>query len=476
MNYKNIYFLGIGGIGMSAIARFFLHEGKKVAGYDRTRTTLTDKLAAEGAAIHFDDDISLIPPAFSDPSDTLVVYTPAVPKDHSEYLWFSERGFRIEKRSEMLGHLSAGKYVMAVAGTHGKTTVTTMTAWFNHIAGLSCEPKGNGCPGNANGNTGSAFLGGISRNFHSNLVLGDGKRLAVEADEYDRSFLRLHPDAAVITSVDPDHLDIYGTYEEVKKAFSQFAAQIKKGGTLILKKGIDIALPQDGIEIYRYSFDEPCDFYAVNIELLDGGGGHYRFDIVCPDRTIENCTLGLPGWINIENAVAAVSLLWAAGFDDEKIKEAMASFEGVKRRFEFYINTPELVYMDDYAHHPRELTAAITSVKKMLPGRKLTAVFQPHLYTRTRDLYREFAEALSHADDVILIPIYPARELPVEGVRSEMIGELLTVPWSIVPKERIADELAARNNDIVVTFGAGDIDAYCPAIAEKLMYKTTGRT
>lgn len=471
MEYKNIYFLGIGGIGMSAIARFFLHEGKKVGGYDRTRTTLTNNLEKEGADIHFDDDVSLIPQPFTNPEDTLVVYTPAIPGDHSEYRWFIEKGFRIEKRSEMLGHLSAGKYVMAVAGTHGKTTVTTMTAWFNHVAGLSCEPRSGDCPNKADGNTGSAFLGGISRNFNNNLVLGKGKRLAVEADEYDRSFLRLHPDAAVITSVDPDHLDIYGTYEEVKKAFSQFAGQIKQGGSLILKKGVDLELPKNGVNIYRYSFDEPCDFYAANVALIDGGGGHYRFDIVCPDITIENCTLGLPGWINIENAVAAVSLLWVAGFDSEKIKDALASFEGVKRRFEFYINTPQLVYMDDYAHHPRELAAAITSVKKMLPGRRMTAVFQPHLFSRTRDLYEEFAEALSHADDVILIPIYPARELPMEGVNSEMIGELLSVPWSVVQKEKIADELAGRDNDIVVTFGAGDIDAQCPVIAKKLMSK-----
>lgn len=470
MEYSNIYFLGIGGIGMSAIARFFIHEGKNVAGYDRTCTALTKKLIEEGADIHFDDNVSLIPETFRNPADTLVVYTPAIPKEHSEYQWFIEKGFKIEKRSEMLGHLSAGKYVMAVAGTHGKTTVTTMTAWFNHVAGLPCEPRNANCGKEADGNTGSAFLGGISRNFNNNLVLGNGKRLAVEADEYDRSFLRLHPDAAVVTSVDPDHLDIYGTYEEVKRAFSQFAGQIKKGGTLVIKKGVEIELPE-GVDIYRYSFDEECDFYADNVRLIDGGGGHYRFDIVCPDQVIKDCTLGLPGWINIENAVASVSLLWTAGFDDEKIKDALASFEGVKRRFEFYINTPELVYMDDYAHHPRELAAAITSVKKMLPERKMTAVFQPHLFTRTRDLYEEFAEALSHADEVVLLPIYPARELPIEGVDSEMIGNLLTVPWSIVPKEKIADELAGRNNDIVVTFGAGDVDAYCPVIAEKLMSK-----
>lgn len=450
MDFKRVYFLGIGGIGMSAIARYFMHEGYAVAGYDRTCTPLTEQLEAEGAQVHYEDSAEAIPMDFRDPSTTLVVYTPAIPRDHAEWRWLRDNGFRIEKRSEMLGHISNGKYVMAVAGTHGKTTTTTMVSWLNHIAGGG----------------GSAFLGGISKNFGSNLVLGEGDRLAVEADEFDRSFLRLWPDVAVITSVDPDHLDIYGSYDVVKEAFAQFVSQIREGGVLIIKNDVDITINYKCITVYRYSYDTPSDFYAKNIELIEGG--HYRFDIVCPDRTIEDCTLGIPGWINVENAVAAVAMLWAAGFDEAKLKEALASFSGVKRRFEFYINRPGRVYMDDYAHHPKELEAAITSVKKMFPGRRMTAVFQPHLYTRTRDFYREFATALSHADEVVLVPIYPARELPIEGVDSEMIGRLVEVPWRITPKEKLADELATMNPDVVVTFGAGDIDACCRDIARKL--------
>ena len=294
MEFKNVYFLGIGGIGMSALARYFLHEGYAVAGYDRTRSHLTDELGAEGAAVHYEDDVRLIPGKFLDPADTVVVYTPAVPEDHSEYCYFREHGFCIEKRSQMLGHLSEGKYVMAVAGTHGKTTTSTMVAWLNRVL------TGGG----------SAFLGGISKNFGGNLVLGGGRRLAVEADEFDRSFLRLYPDVAVITSADADHLDIYGTHEAVKEAFSQFVRQIRPGGSLILKQGVDIVVDNPEITVYRYSFGETCDFYARNVQLLEGG--HYRYDLVTPSGVIEGCTLGIPGWVNIENAVAAVASAWCA--------------------------------------------------------------------------------------------------------------------------------------------------------------------
>lgn len=458
--YENIYFLGIGGIGMSALARYFMHEGKHVAGYDRTPTRLTSQLETEGARINYADDAAAIPGDFRDPRTTLVVYTPAVPRDHPQMVWFRERGFAMEKRSEMLGHISEGKYVMAVAGTHGKTTVTTLVAWLN-----SCAAKG-GRGGDGGGN---AFLGGISKNFDSNLVLGDGRRLAVEADEFDRSFLRLHPDAAVITSADPDHLDIYGDYATMKDAFSQFVRQIKPGGALIIKRGVDITIGNPNITIYRYALDEPCDFHAQNIALIDGG--HYRFDIACPDRTIKSCTLGIPGLINVENAVAAVALMWVAGFNEQKLKEALVQFRGVRRRFDFYINTPSLVYMDDYAHHPRELAAAIESVKKMFPGRKMTAIFQPHLYTRTRDLYREFGEALSLADEVILLPIYPAREEPIEGITSGIIAEYVTVPHAMIAKESFARELVAHPMDIVVTFGAGDIENHCAEVAAALSAK-----
>ena len=460
MEFKNVYFLGIGGIGMSALARYFLHEGYAVAGYDRTRSHLTDELGAEGAAVHYEDDVRLIPGKFLDPADTVVVYTPAVPEDHSEYCYFREHGFCIEKRSQMLGHLSEGKYVMAVAGTHGKTTTSTMVAWLNRVL------TGGG----------SAFLGGISKNFGGNLVLGGGRRLAVEADEFDRSFLRLYPDVAVVTSADADHLDIYGTHEAVKEAFSQFVRQIRPGGSLILKQGVDIVVDNPEITVYRYSFDETCDFYARNVQLLEGG--HYRYDLVTPSGVIEGCTLGIPGWVNIENAVAAVASAWCAAkaegarLDADKLRDALASFSGVKRRFEFYVNTPRQVYMDDYAHHPRELAATLTSVRRMFPGRRITALFQPHLYTRTRDLYAEFAEALSHADEVLLLPIYPAREEPIPGITSEIIAERVAVPCRIVDRDRLADEVAAMDTDVVISFGAGNIDACCGTIAEKLRAKS----
>ena len=459
MEYANIYFLGIGGIGMSALARYFLHEGRRVAGYDRTPSALTEALEAEGAAIHYEEDVRLIPEAFLDPATTMVVYTPAVPHDHAEYRYFLEHGFRVEKRSQMLGHLSAGKYVMAVAGTHGKTTTSTLVAWLNRAL------TGGG----------SAFLGGVSKNFDSNLVLGGGARLAVEADEFDRSFLRLYPDVAVVTSADADHLDIYGTHEAVKEAFSQFIGQIRPGGSLIIKQGLDLRIDNPGITVWRYALDTPCDFYAARVRLLEGG--HYRYDIVTPDGVIADCTLGVPGWVNIENSVAAVASVWCAArhegvaLDAERLREGLASFAGVKRRFEFYVNTPKQVYMDDYAHHPRELAATLLSLRRMFPGRRITALFQPHLYTRTRDLCDGFAEALSHADEVVLLPIYPAREEPIEGVTSEIIAERVTVPCRIVPREALADTVAAMPTDVVVSFGAGNIDACCGAIAERLMKK-----
>ena len=458
MEQRKLYFLGIGGIGMSALARYFMHEGCAVAGYDRTATPLTARLEAEGAIVHYEDDLSLIPPQFLE-KDTVVVYTPAVPNDHTEMCHFREGGYRMLKRSQMLGELSVGKFVMAVAGTHGKTTTSTLVSWLNYAAA----------------GEGSAFLGGVSKNFDSNLVLGEGRRLAVEADEFDRSFLQLNPDVAVVTSADADHLDIYGTHEAVKEAFSQFIDRIKSGGALVIKQGVDVEVRNGEIECYRYSFNEPTDFYATNLELQPTG--HYKFDIVTPFGVVENCTLGIPGWVNVENAVAAVSLFILAAkaegkeVDYDALRAALASFSGVKRRFEFYVNTPKAVYMDDYAHHPRELSAAITSVKKMFPERALTAVFQPHLYTRTRDLYVEFAEALSLADKVVLLPIYPAREEPIEGITTEIIAQRVTAPWSIVEREQLAEALKGMDTDVVVTFGAGNIDAYCDAVAEVIKQK-----
>ena len=460
MERKSVYFLGIGGIGMSALARYFLHEGYRVAGYDRTRTALTDALTAEGAAIHYEDDVRSIPAEFLDPARTVVVYTPAVPQDHGEYTYFREHGFRIEKRSQMLGLLAEGKYVMAVAGTHGKTTTSTLVAWLNRVL------TGGG----------SAFLGGLSKNFDGNLVLGDGKRLAVEAAEFARPFLRLYPDVAAVTSADAAHPDTYGRHEAVKEAFAQFIRQIRPDGFLIIKQGLDLTIDNAEIKVCRYSYDTPCDFYARNIELI--GGGHYRYDVVTPSGVIEGCTLGIPGWVNIENSVAAVASVWCAAQsrgeepDAERIREALSTFSGVKRRFEFYVNTPKQVYMDDYAHHPRELAATLTSVRQMFPGRRITALFQPHLYTRTRDLHTEFAEALSHADEVVLLPIYPAREEPIEGVTSDLIARQVTVPCRIVDRDRLAETVAAMDTDVVISFGAGNIDACCEALAEVLKRKS----
>ena len=456
--FSNIYFLGIGGIGMSAIARYFLHEGYAVAGYDLTATPLTRALEAEGASVHYDDDPCLIPEAMRNPETTLVVLTPAIPHDHKEWAWLREQGFTIEKRSQMLGHLSVGKLVMAVAGTHGKTTTSTMASWLNHCTG-----------------EGSAFLGGISRNFATNLVLGQGRRLVVEADEYDRSFLRLHPDVAVITATDADHLDIYGTPEAMVKAFEEFASQIKEGGALIVKQGVVIDFDSSARQIYRYSCDEGGDFHAENIELIEGG--HYRYDIVLPDGRIEGCRLGILGKIHIENSIAAVAMLWAAAriegkeFDMEAVRRGLDSFEGVKRRMEVYLNTPEQVYIDDYAHHPEELRATILSLRGIFPNRKITAVFQPHLYTRTRDFATEFSEVLSMADRVLMVPIYPARELPIEGVTSELIGRNLATEWQMVERDDVASTLKRLDTDVVVTFGAGNIDVVCSAVAETLKDK-----
>ena len=458
-NYKKIYFLGIGGIGMSALARYYMHEGCRVAGYDRTETPLTRALAAEGAEIHYDDDVALIPEDMRSAEDTLVVLTPAIPADHKEWAWLREQGFHIEKRSQMLGHLSEGKLCMAVAGTHGKTTTSTLAAWLNHAAAKE----------------GNAILGGISRNFNSNLSLGEGKRLVVEADEYDRSFLRLHPNVAVITAADADHLDIYGTAEAVKEAFEEFASQIKEGGALILKHGVELKFDTATRALYRYSCDNGGDFHAENISLIEGG--HYCYDIVVPDGRIEGCTLGILGKVHIENSVAAVAMLWCAAkienkpFDKEAVKEALRSFEGVKRRMELYINTPKQVYIDDYAHHPEELRATIESLRGIFPGRRLLAIFQPHLYTRTRDFAAEFSEVLSLCDEVIMVPIYPARELPIEGVCSEMIGNNLSVKWLLIEREALAEALRTMDTDVVVTFGAGNIDAVCEEIYEVLKTK-----
>ncbi len=456
---KSIYFVGIGGIGMSAIARYFLHQGYRVGGYDRTPTPLTAELIAEGADVHYEDNISLISSDFLNPQICKVIYTPAIPNDHTELNYFMNGGFEVVKRSQMLGVLTSGKYVMAVAGTHGKSSTSTLIAWLNHAV------EGQGC----------AFLGAISKNFDSNLVLGSGERITVEADEFDRSFLRLSPNIAVVTSADADHLDIYGTQEAVKEAFSQFIGQIKPGGSLIIKEGLMLKINNPSIDVWRYSFDEVCDFYVSRYELLDGG--EYSYDIVTPSGVISDCRLGVPGWVNLENAVAAVASMWCAAksenreLDVKGIKRALAEFRGIKRRLDVWVNTPQGVYMDDYAHHPRELLATLTSVAQIYPGRKVTAIFQPHLFTRTRDLYTEFAEALSTADEVVLLPIYPARELPIEGITTQIIADLVSVPCKIIEREKIVDYIASTPTDVVISFGAGDIDTCCESLAQAISKK-----
>lgn len=446
---KNIYFIGIGGIGMSALARFFKHEGYKVAGYDRTITPLTIKLEQEGIGIHYEDDMMLIPERFKNKETTKVVYTPAIPATHSELNYFRNNGFELVKRAMVLGLLSRDKWTMAVAGTHGKTSTSTMAAWFN----------------TAGAGEGSAFLGGVSKNFGTNMVLGTGDRLVVEADEFDRSFLQLTPQAAVITAADPDHLDIYGTKEEFEKTFNMFANQVTD--TLIVKKGVTLITRH---KYLTYSLeDTDTDYYAKNIELLNGG--YYSFDIVTPKQTIRECRLGVPGLTNVENCIAAVALVEQKGFDTDKLKEAIATFRGVARRFDFHINEPKKVYMDDYAHHPEELKAMIGSVRRMFPNRHLTVIFQPHLFTRTRDFMEGFIEVLSMAERVIMIPIYPARELPIQGVSSQMICERLSCEKFMVEKGELVQLLRSLDVDIVVTAGAGDIDQLCGDVAQVVRMK-----
>ena len=453
---KNIYFLGIGGIGMSAIARYYLLEGVRVGGYDRTETALTRALASEGADIHYEDDPARIAAPFRNPDDTLVVYTPAIPHDHAETAWFRSRGFRMLKRSEILGVLAADKYVMAVAGTHGKTTTTTLTAWLNHVAGGG----------------GSAFLGGISKNFDSNFVHGPGRRLAVEADEFDRSFLQLWPDAAVITSADADHLDIYGTEEAYLESFAHFTELIQPGGTLFCHTELKLRpRPQQGVAVYHYSRNEG-DFHAENVRK---GDGEIVFDFVSPKGTIKDVKLGVPVDINIENAVAAMAVCQLVGVPDDVIRNAVGTFLGPKRRFEFWLKESGKngkVIIDDYAHHPDELKASIRSVKDLYPNRRLTVVFQPHLYTRTRDFAPQFAEALSLADDVLLLDIYPARELPIPGVTSEIIlKDIKCKNKALCNKNSLVETIKNYNFDVLLTVGAGDICNYLPQICEVVKQK-----
>ncbi|MFI3321881.1 MAG: cyanophycin synthetase [Rikenellaceae bacterium] len=458
---KNIYFIGVGGIGMSSIARFYNHEGYNVAGYDRVESPLTLALESEGIAVNYNENIEAIPAEFLDKNECLVIYTPAIPKNHKQLCYFQDAGFEAVKRSKALGVLSRGKRLVAVAGTHGKSSISTMVAWFLSKAMLLNDGSVGGS---------SAFLGAISKNIGSNLLLGSGDTLTVEADEFDRSFLQLFPDIAIISSTDADHLDIYGDHNSMKSTFAEFASQIKDGGSLIYKKGIDLTLPSSKITTYSYSLDDKnSDFYAQNIQLASNY--LYSFDIVTPEGIIEGCHLGISALINVENCVAAVAVLFLVGFDRESLLGAIDSFRGVKRRFELHINRVDKVYIDDYAHHPTELRATLNSIRAIYGEKKITAIFQPHLYTRTRDFAEGFSASLSLADRVILLPIYPAREEPIEGVNSQMLLEGITSQCEIVEKEELIATIKEDKNEILVSFGAGDIDRFCDEIVKTLSYE-----
>lgn len=434
-NIQRVYLIGIGGIGMSGLARYFCHLGCIVCGYDKTSTNLTDELRNEGIQIVFEDKADLVPMNFQTPdASTLVIFTPAIPKDSEILNFFVKAGFEMFKRSQVLGLISRGKFTIGIAGTHGKTTTSTMVAHILKHSGTDC----------------SAFLGGISSNYNSNVLYGKNDIVVVEADEYDRSFLTLYPDIAVITSMDADHLDIYGDHSHLQESFRLFASQIKDGGTLIRKKG----LPLDGG--ITYSTKEEADVTASNIRIENGS---FYFDFKNKDTEIKNIQLGIPGFHNVENATAATEAALMVGVAPEAIKAALEDFHGVKRRFEYIVKTPEHIYIDDYAHHPEELRAAITSVKKLYPDRKLVTIFQPHLYTRTRDFVDGFAEVLDLTDELIMLDIYPARELPIEGVNSEMIlNRMQLANKRKLGKKEAVEVIRNEQPALLLTVGAGDID------------------
>ena len=446
-SYNKVYFIGIGGIGMSAIARYYKLKGFEVSGYDLTPSPLTAKLQEGGIAIHYEDDCSFIP---TDVENTLVVYTPAIPETMGELVWVREHGYRVIKRSQILGEITRGQNCLAVAGTHGKTTTSTLVA---HIL----TESGDGC---------SAFLGGISNNYHSNLLVSDKPTVVAEADEFDRSFLQLHPDITAITAMDADHLDIYGDIAHVREAFRQYASQVKE--VLIIKKGLPLTHEDTRAKIFTYAFNDPAaDFHAENLRLDDAG--HYTYDLAYPAGLLRDIRVGTLGWVNVENSIAAAAICLCYGVDGQKVRHAIGTYKGAARRLDERVNTPKITYIDDYAHHPAELSAAISSIREMFPGRKITAVFQPHLYTRTRDFAAEFAEALSAVDKLILLDIYPARELPIPGVTSEIIFKDVTAPAKeMITRDKLMEKLEGEDIDVLVTFGAGNIDRFVEPISEML--------
>ena len=449
---KSVYFIGAGGIGMSALVRYFLSKGKKVGGYDRTPSELTLKLIEEGADIHYEEAPEKIPGEFKNPGNTLVVYTAAMPEDHILLQYFRKHGFTIYKRAQVLGMLTRSSKGLCAAGTHGKTTTSTMTGHLLHQSPVGCD----------------AFLGGISKNYGTNLLLSDNSAYVVnDADEFHRSFHWLRPYATIITSTDADHLDIYGTEEAYLESFNHYTSLIQPGGALIIREGIRLQPRlQEGVRLYTYS-SASGDFHAENIRI---GGGETVFDYVSPVGNISDVQLGVPVAINIENGIAAMALAQLGGVSNEDIKTGMASFRGVDRRFDFKIKTDKMVYLSDYAHHPEEIKQSILSMRALYGDKKLTGIFQPHLYTRTRDFYQEFAESLSLLDEVILTDIYPARELPIEGVSSQLIYDNLRpdIDKTLCKKEEVIDILKKKEIEVLMTLGAGDIENYAPQICEIL--------
>ncbi len=448
---KAVYFVGAGGIGMSAIARYFLHRGLVVAGYDRTPSALTRELEKEGMAIHYEERVDLIPLPCREPSSCLVIYTPAVPNDHAELVYFREHGFEIEKRAQVLGTLTRMHKGLCVAGTHGKTTTSTMCAHILHQSHVDCN----------------AFLGGISKNYHTNYILSESDYVVIEADEFDRSFHWLRPWMSVITATDPDHLDIYGTKEAYLESFNHYSSLIQPGGTLIIHRGLEMkARLQEGVTCYEYALAEG-DFHAENIVINNGA---ITFDFISPLENVPGVELGQPVPINIENGVAAMAMAQLCGCTADELREGMRSYGGVDRRFDFKIKRPELVFLSDYAHHPQEILQSAKSIRALYANRHITALFQPHLYTRTRDFYKEFADSLSILDEVVLCDIYPAREQPIPGVSSQLIYDHLRpgVERSLVSKADVLNFVAHRDFDVLIVLGAGDLDDMVPEMTKIL--------
>ena len=457
MNIKDIkavYFIGAGGIGMSAIARYFLKKGLVVAGYDKTPSDLTRQLEKEGMIIHYEENIDEIPFSCKRKETCLVIYTPAIPSDHQELLYFRENGFEIQKRAQVLGTLTQTHKGLCVAGTHGKTTTSTMCAHIMHQSQLDCN----------------AFLGGISKNYGTNYILSDSDFVVIEADEFDRSFHWLRPWMSVITSTDPDHLDIYGTKEAYLESFRHYTELIQPGGALIIHRGLEMEEHlQDGVRRYDYSRDEG-DFHAENIRIVNGG---ITFDFFSPVECVKDVELGQPIPINIENGIAAMAMAQLNGCTAEELRYGMKTYGGVDRRFDFKIKTERLVFLSDYAHHPKEIYQSAKSIRELYKNKRITAIFQPHLYTRTRDFYKDFAEALSQLDEVVLTEIYPARELPIEGVTSQLIYDNLKegVKKEMIRKDQVLDYVKGRDFEVLVILGAGDLDNLVPQITKILKSK-----